>query len=141
MNIAYIVLAHRYREQLIRLVSRLNADNVSFFIQFDKGSDDGEYQRMAGGLSHLSNIHFLERRKCRWGGFEHARATIDGIAAVLETNIPAEGTAKISFSENFEQWLSRARNIVIEIHNEECREAFYCAMRVMNTKKSIRENV
>lgn len=36
MRIAYIILAHNYPEQLGRLISKLNKDDVSFFIHIDK---------------------------------------------------------------------------------------------------------
>jgi hypothetical protein len=40
MKIAYVVLAHRYPDQLIRLIHRLNTENASFFVHFDKKTDD-----------------------------------------------------------------------------------------------------
>ena len=43
MKIAYIILAHHYHEQLDRLLSKLNTENISFFIHIDKKADDTIY--------------------------------------------------------------------------------------------------
>jgi hypothetical protein len=60
MKIAYVVLAHRYPEQLIRLILRLNTENTSFFVHFDKKSDDKIYNQLVSELSHLPNVYFLK---------------------------------------------------------------------------------
>ena len=87
MKITYIVLAHRYPEQLIRLILRLNTENTSFFIHFDKKSNDNDYQQLVRELSHLPNIYFLRRYPCYWGDFSIVKASLEGIKEIFRRNI------------------------------------------------------
>jgi hypothetical protein len=87
MKIAYIVLAHRYPEQLIRLIHRLNTENASFFVHFDKKTDDKTYQELVSGLSHLPNVYFLKRYTCYWGDFSIVKASLEGIKEIFRRNI------------------------------------------------------
>jgi Core-2/I-Branching enzyme len=86
MEIAYIISAYKYPGQLIRLVNRLNTATASFFVHIDKQTDDALYCEIVKGLSHLSNVHFLKRHKCPWGGFGHVAATLEGIAEIITTD-------------------------------------------------------
>ena len=51
MNIAYIILAHKYPRQLIRLVNRLNTEKTYFLIHIDKKTNNDIYQEIVQGLS------------------------------------------------------------------------------------------
>lgn len=88
MELAYIISAYQYPEQLIRLVRRLNADSASFFIHVDKKTPDGVYRTMAAGLSLFRNVHFVKRHKCDWGGFGHVAASLEAIAEIFRTRTP-----------------------------------------------------
>src|SRR5689334_22760176 len=90
MNIAYIILAHKYPQQLIRLVDRLNEDETSFFIHVDQKTNNEIYQEMFKGLSKYQNVYFLNRHKCYWGGFGHVLASIEGIQEIFDRNISCE---------------------------------------------------
>ena len=46
MRIAYVILAHKYPEQLVRLISQLNTNDVSFFLHIDKKADDKFYHQV-----------------------------------------------------------------------------------------------
>jgi Core-2/I-Branching enzyme len=85
MEIAYIISAYKYPEQLIRLVERLNTDSTSFFVHVDKKTDDLIFRQMVNGLIHLSNVHFLRRYTCHWGGFGHVAATLEGINELFKS--------------------------------------------------------
>lgn len=87
MKIAYLVLAHRYPDQLIRLILKLNTENALFFIHFDKKTDCKIYDHIVSSLSHLPNIHFLKRHSVHWGDFGHLNATIEGIKEIINKNI------------------------------------------------------
>jgi Core-2/I-Branching enzyme len=87
MKIAYIILAHKEPEQLIRLVHRLNPEKNSFFIHIDKRVDNAIYNEMKNGLDHFSNVYFLKRHRCFWGDFSLVKATIEGIDA-LDRKVP-----------------------------------------------------
>jgi len=83
MRCAYIILAHRLPEQLLRLVRKLNDDTASFFIHIDKRTDAKSYGRMAGPLRTYRNVYFVERRECTWGDCGILKATIHGIQQIL----------------------------------------------------------
>lgn len=86
MELAYILSAYKYPEQLIRLIHRLNANSTSFFVHVDRKTDDRIYREMVKGLSDCPNVRFLKRHKCDWGGFGHVAATLEGIAEVFRTD-------------------------------------------------------
>ncbi|QHG15288.1 beta-1,6-N-acetylglucosaminyltransferase [Nostoc sp. ATCC 53789] len=90
MDIAYIISAYKYPQQLIRLVNRLNADKTSFLIHVDKKTNNKIYQEMVQGLSKYSNVCFLDRHKCYWGNFGHVLASIKGIKKIFDSNISCD---------------------------------------------------
>ncbi|SLJ98090.1 beta-1,6-N-acetylglucosaminyltransferase [Salegentibacter salarius] len=57
MVINYLILAHKNPEQLYRLITRLDSNNVNFFIHIDKAVDISTFST---GLSGLSNVYFLK---------------------------------------------------------------------------------
>lgn len=87
MKITYLILAHRYPEQLYRLVDRLNDQGVNFLIHIDKKVDDKTYSQIENRLESLGNVFFIERYKCYWAGFGIAQATYQGLKESLERNI------------------------------------------------------
>ena len=87
MKIAYIVLAHKYPEQLKRLIIKLDNEETSFFIHIDKKTSNKVYNQIVSSLSHLPNVYFLNRYKCYWGGFGLVKATIQGIKEIFDRNI------------------------------------------------------
>jgi hypothetical protein len=89
MNIAYIVLAHRYPDQLIRLIHRLNnSTGASFFVHIDKKTKDEVYHYVVNQLQEIPNVYFLDRCVCHWGGYGHVEATLKGIEAIRKTTKP-----------------------------------------------------
>lgn len=79
MRIAYLILAHRLPEQLVRLVRRLNTPNALFLVHVSRRSDDAVYGAARSGLAGLDNVVFLRRHALHWGSFGHVRATIEGL--------------------------------------------------------------
>ncbi|MDJ0799828.1 MAG: beta-1,6-N-acetylglucosaminyltransferase [Calothrix sp. MO_167.B12] len=90
MDIAYIILAHKYPRQLIRLVNRLNTEKTYFLIHIDKKTNNDIYQEIVQGLSKYQNVSFLDRHKCYWGGFGHVLASIEGIKEIFNSNISCD---------------------------------------------------
>jgi hypothetical protein len=86
MELAYIISAYQYPGQLIRLVHRLNVESTSFFVHVDKKTDDRIHRQMVDGLRSLSNVRFIRRHKCDWGGFGHVAASLEGIADLIRTS-------------------------------------------------------
>ena len=88
MKIAYIISVYKYPEQLVRLVSRLNHSDASFFVHVDKKAADSVYQKAVESSRHLPNVHFLKRYRCYWGGFGHVQATMEGLDEIFRRDIP-----------------------------------------------------
>lgn len=79
MRVAYIILAHRLPDQLVRLVRRLQTPNACFLIHLDRRSDDGVLEAARRGLADLDNAWFIRRHKVFWGGFGHVQAALEGL--------------------------------------------------------------
>lgn len=90
MRIAYIVLAHKQPKQLIRLVSRLDSSETTFFIHIDKRTKSAVYLEIVNGLQRLPNVHFVRRCASRWGEFGLVRATLEGIAEIFRRQVPID---------------------------------------------------
>ncbi|BAZ68438.1 MAG: beta-1,6-N-acetylglucosaminyltransferase [Pelatocladus maniniholoensis HA4357-MV3] len=86
MKIAYIILAHKYPKQLLRLINRLNTDDVSFFIHIDKKADSQFFHQLVTQLQDLPNVYFLKRYDSAWGSFNIVRATLEGIKLIAEAS-------------------------------------------------------
>lgn len=87
MKIAYIILAHKSPEQILRLISRLNSDSTSFFIHIDKNTDDKTYHQVFTQLNTFPNVYFVKRYISAWGAFGLVRAILEGIKTIVETGI------------------------------------------------------
>ena len=87
MKIAYIISAYKYPDQLVRLVLRLNTNDTTFLIHFDKRTDDRQYDKAVQALKLLPNVVFLDRHKCYWGDIGHVNATLKGIKVLFEKKI------------------------------------------------------
>lgn len=96
MKIAYIVLAHKYPEQLIRLIDRLSTEKTSFFVHIDKKTDKKNYQQIVSCLSHRTNVYFLKRHRCYWGDFSIVSATIEGFKEIFNRNISVDWVILLS---------------------------------------------
>lgn len=87
MKIAYLILAHQYPEQLVRLVESRNTENTTFFIHINKKIDNKIYNQFVKGLSHLPNVHFIERQVIYVFDFGHTQASLQGIIEVIESKV------------------------------------------------------
>jgi hypothetical protein len=87
MRIAYIISAYKFPDLLIRLVHRLHTPTSVILIHVDKRTDDKQYRQIIAGVNYLTNVVFLERHNCHWGDFGHVRATLKGLAYLLNGNV------------------------------------------------------
>ncbi|MEH2464501.1 beta-1,6-N-acetylglucosaminyltransferase [Nostoc sp.] len=85
MKIAYIILAHKYPQQLVRLIYKLNTDDISFFIHIDKKADYKIYHHILTQLKDFPNVSFIKRYDLAWGSFDIVRASLKGIKSIVET--------------------------------------------------------
>lgn len=81
MKKAYIILAHRYPDQLLRLVQRLTDDLSLFFIHIDKKADAASFNK----VFELDNVEPVERVRLQWGGFSFVKAILNGLKAVKDS--------------------------------------------------------
>lgn len=89
MRIAYIILAHKQPRQLRRLVTRLNAPGVTFYVHVDKSIGRAPFRQFVSALDGCDNVEFVKRYSSRWGEFGLVRATLEGIATALRRQPPA----------------------------------------------------
>lgn len=82
MVIAYLILAHKYPSHILRMVNRLNSENVRFFIHVDKNVDIRPF-----AISELSSkVTFVApRMSSPWGGLGLVKATINGIRTIVKS--------------------------------------------------------
>lgn len=87
MKLAYLILAHRYPEQLLRLIKSRNTENTVFFIHINKMTDAQTYDQFVKAFSHLPNVRFIKRNVIYMFDFGHTQATIQGIKEIIESKI------------------------------------------------------
>lgn len=87
MSSAYLILAHKNLDQLLRLVQRLSTKHASCFVHLDKKSDDKKYAQELSELSKLPNVHFVKRYRCPWAAFGLVKATLTGMETALRTDV------------------------------------------------------
>ncbi len=96
MKIAYIILAHKNPEQLVRLILRLQDEDTSFFIHIDRRANDKIYNHLVKQLKNIKSVHFLKRYSCYWGNFNIVQATVEGIRQLIKSNIDFDYTILLS---------------------------------------------
>lgn len=96
MRVAYIILAHKYSNQLIRLVRRLNPEKNAFLIHIDKNTSPEIYQQIKQGLEAFPNVYFLKRYETYWGSFQLVQATLEGIKTIFSRNIDCDYVSFLS---------------------------------------------
>jgi hypothetical protein len=79
VRIAYIVLAHKLPEQLVRLVERLSSPTSVFVIHVDSKSPERVFRTASRALASDDRVHFLERRPIAWSGFSQVAATLRAV--------------------------------------------------------------
>jgi hypothetical protein len=87
MRLAYIILAHKLPDLLVRLVHRLQSENAIFLVHVDKKTSRSVFERMRSGLKGFDNVYFLDRLKCYYSYFGHVEATLRGIEELLALDV------------------------------------------------------
>jgi len=80
---AYIILAHKYPEQLHRLVKRLDDAHSAFFVHIDKNVEISQFKRLG---EFGDAVHFVERVGSEWGSFGQVQSVLNGLKAVKESS-------------------------------------------------------
>lgn len=85
MRKAYVLEAHRYPQQLLRLVSRLHDGHSEFFVHIDKKADLAPF-RILERFGDV--IHWVAREDAKWAGYGSVQATLNGLKAVRDSGKP-----------------------------------------------------
>jgi len=83
MRLAFVILAHKRPDQLIRLVDRLTGPQIDFFIHVDRRTDDSTFALMKEPFSDRRDVSFVSRHVCRWGRFGYVRGTLGAIGEIV----------------------------------------------------------
>ena len=83
VRIAYIILAHRYPDHLIRLIERLSADGARFFVHIDKKAPAEVSRRVIEAFRPAPHVHLVPRHRVVWGRFGVVQATLEGIGEIV----------------------------------------------------------
>ncbi|MDR3574628.1 MAG: beta-1,6-N-acetylglucosaminyltransferase [Anaerolineaceae bacterium] len=124
MNVVYIVLAHDYPDQLIRLVKKLQAPNGTILIHQDKNMDSAGAAKIKNAFKELADVRFLPRFSVRWGGFSLSRATNAAISQIIDQKVAcdyaillSEQDYPIKSNSSFLQFLENNRGkSYMEVH-------------------------
>jgi hypothetical protein len=93
MKKAYIILAHKNLEHLMRMVERLDDGESYFFIHVDlKTSLPCKYS----DLAKHRHVSLLRRISTSWGGFSLAQATLNALYEIKETGINFKAISLLS---------------------------------------------
>jgi hypothetical protein len=86
MKLAFVILAHKHPEQLLRLVKSLNPEENHFFIHIDKRAEPVfvETKKLFNTISNVSLVN--QRYACRWGQFSIVNATLSCLQQLCSTN-------------------------------------------------------
>lgn len=86
MNLNYLVLAHKNPDQLHRLINRLNAKWVDFYIHIDKNTDITPFKL---SFKNYPNVLFLEgihRHEGTWGDIGIVKGTLSALTLIVDKN-------------------------------------------------------
>lgn len=83
MRIAYIILAHKNADQVVRLIRTLDEDSVHFFVHLDLRAGPELAEAIGHDLGHFPNVTFLDRRRIYWGDYSLVDATLRGMSEAL----------------------------------------------------------
>ncbi len=81
MNKAYIILAHKQPEQLMRLINSLDDNHSTFFVHLDKKVNVSQFKALQ---QHRSKVIAVPNVHTKWGGFGLVKATLNGMKAVKD---------------------------------------------------------
>lgn len=92
MQKAYIILAHRYPDQLYRLIDRLDDGASRFFVHIDARSEPSAF----AGLQKRGKTTVLPSIATHWAGYSLVRATLNGLEAVNSCGNPIDRVILLS---------------------------------------------
>lgn len=95
MSLAYLIIAHHKPWQLARLVDRLAAEHVRFYVHVSARTPAETYAGMRACLGARDDVVWVSRVAVRYLGFSLAEATLTGLGAIVGESVP-EHTVQLS---------------------------------------------
>ena len=86
IKVAFILLVHQNKEQVIRLVSKLDSPFSDFYIHIDARAEKSYSTSLKKELGSKNNVNFIPNYKCYWGDFSLVRATLEGLRNAVKTS-------------------------------------------------------
>jgi hypothetical protein len=87
VKIAFVIAAHKYPDQVVRLVRRLASDRATFLLHVDRRASDEVSRAIRQGTRDIAEVHFTERHRCYWAGFGVVEAMLDAFDHLLDRNV------------------------------------------------------
>lgn len=84
INKAYLILAHKNLDHLIRLIKKLDDDNSWFFIHVDLNTPINQFEEK---LIANPKVKLIERIATKWGSYSLAKATLNALREVKRSNL------------------------------------------------------
>ncbi|MBD1912939.1 MULTISPECIES: beta-1,6-N-acetylglucosaminyltransferase [unclassified Leptolyngbya] len=124
MKIAFVILAHKYPEQIIRLVKALSSEGDHFFIHIDQRATSvfSDVEKLLGNTSHVFLMD--QRDACRWGQFSIVNATLNCLRRACLTQENYDYVFLISGQDYPIRPLSEIKRFLEENRGQQFIEAF-----------------
>jgi len=87
MKIAYLILAFKLPEQLVRLVRKLSDRDTYFFIHIDKKIKPELFQHFVQLIEPNDNVIFIKRHNSDWGRIGCIEAKLEGINEIKKMGV------------------------------------------------------
>lgn len=87
MKLAFVIAAHKYPEQVVRLIRRLASDRAIFVVHVDRRASDDVDAAIRKGTRGVADVHFVARNRCYWAGFGVVEATLGAFDYLLERDV------------------------------------------------------
>jgi Core-2/I-Branching enzyme len=83
MKLAFLILGHRFPEQIIRLIETLRIPDAIFVVHIDRRADESVMSPLVTYAKACGDIHLAARQRCYWGQYGIAQATIECMHTLL----------------------------------------------------------
>jgi hypothetical protein len=98
MTIAYLILAHRFPQQLARQIDRL-PDQSPIFIHFDGRANPDDWKIVESIAAERSNVRLVKRHSCYWGSYGIAAGTVELVWGLVDSGLPFDYAVLLSGSD------------------------------------------
>jgi hypothetical protein len=96
VRVAYVVLAHRLPDQLVRLVNRLDGEHAFFLVHIDRRAPRALFAGAVGELERNPRVLFLRRHRCERSGFGTVAAPLEAFRELVDRRIQFDYAFRLS---------------------------------------------